>query len=97
MSFLSTLAMFILPPGPLCQSCSMPMKQDPGHGGTERDGTHSTLYCSYCYADGAFLGGSMTCEDMQKKVEEILTGMRVPAFVIRKSRAAIPTLKRWRR
>ena len=38
-----------------CQSCGMPLKQDPKGGGTNADGSISTLYCSYCYENGAFL------------------------------------------
>ena len=34
-----------------CQSCGMPLKSDPGGGGTNADGTHSDEYCSYCYVN----------------------------------------------
>ena len=37
-----------------CQSCGMPMKQDPQGGGTNADGSVNALYCSYCYQNGAF-------------------------------------------
>ena len=37
-----------------CQSCGMPMKQDPQGGGTNADGSINALYCSYCYQNGAF-------------------------------------------
>lgn len=37
-----------------CQSCGMPMEQDPGKGGTNADGTVSSTYCSLCYKDGKF-------------------------------------------
>ncbi|UYW02211.1 zinc ribbon domain-containing protein [Flavobacterium agricola] len=37
-----------------CQSCGMPMKEDPQHGGTNADGSKNTDYCSYCYANGSF-------------------------------------------
>jgi len=37
-----------------CQSCGMPMDQDPGKGGTNKDGTKSGMYCSYCYENGDF-------------------------------------------
>jgi len=37
-----------------CQSCGMPMKQDPQGGGTNVDGSKSTEYCSYCYQSGKF-------------------------------------------
>ena len=38
-----------------CQSCMMPMNLGEGEEyGTEKDGSKSTDYCSYCYKDGAF-------------------------------------------
>ena len=30
-----------------CQSCGMPMKRDPQRGGTNADGSKSTMYCSH--------------------------------------------------
>lgn len=35
-----------------CQSCAMPMSDE--HFGTEKDGSKSEDYCSYCYQDGEF-------------------------------------------
>jgi len=37
-----------------CQSCGMPMKQDPQGGGTNADGSINESYCSYCYQNGEF-------------------------------------------
>jgi hypothetical protein len=37
-----------------CQSCGMPMDQDPAKGGSNSDGTKSLTFCSYCYQDGKF-------------------------------------------
>jgi hypothetical protein len=37
-----------------CQSCGMPMKQDPQKGATNADGTLNQKYCSYCYQEGKF-------------------------------------------
>jgi len=37
-----------------CQSCGMPMDQDPEKGGTNADGSKTTSFCSYCYQSGAF-------------------------------------------
>jgi putative zinc ribbon protein len=37
-----------------CQSCGMPLKKSLGGGGTNADGTISTMYCSYCYENGQF-------------------------------------------
>jgi hypothetical protein len=38
----------------MCQSCGMPMNQDPQNGGTNADGSKNTEYCSYCYQKGVF-------------------------------------------
>lgn len=37
-----------------CESCGMPLKQDPLGGGTNADGSKNSQYCSYCYLNGAF-------------------------------------------
>lgn len=55
-----------------CQSCGMPLDKDPQHGGTEKDGSKSKLYCSLCYKDGAFIGGNCTVAQMQDIVEEAM-------------------------
>lgn len=39
----------------ICQSCGMPLKQDPEKGGSNADGSKNTLYCSYCYQNGKYL------------------------------------------
>jgi len=51
----------------ICQSCGMPLKRDPKHGGSNADGTKSELYCSYCYADGVF---TYECEDVKEFQEQ---------------------------
>lgn len=38
----------------ICQSCSSELRRDNDFG-TEADGSRSTLYCSACYAEGAFV------------------------------------------
>ena len=43
-----------MPDGAYCQSCGMPFYQEKDHG-TEADGSLSADYCSWCYANGAFL------------------------------------------
>ncbi len=79
----------------ICQSCSMPMKLDEGHGGTEADGTHNTEYCSMCYADGQFVDPDMSLEDMQALVEDVLRKMHLPGFMAKAAVKKIPKLKRW--
>lgn len=48
-----------------CQSCGMPLML---HGedvrGTEVDGTKSNKFCSYCYANGAFIEPNITMDAM---------------------------------
>jgi hypothetical protein len=38
-----------------CQSCGMPLKRDEKGGGTNADGSKSTIYCSYCFDKGEFI------------------------------------------
>lgn len=44
----------------------MPLNKDPQGGGTEKDGTKSTKYCSYCYANGEFNGGNVTLKEFSE-------------------------------
>ena len=37
-----------------CQSCGMPMGNGDELYGTEKDGSKSSDYCSYCYENGTF-------------------------------------------
>lgn len=41
-------------PNLVCQSCSMPIKEE-GHIGTNLDGSKNQDYCVFGYKDGAFL------------------------------------------
>lgn len=44
-----------------CQSCGMPLTDEVK--GSEKDGSKSEDYCSYCYKEGAFTG-EMTMQEM---------------------------------
>lgn len=82
--------------GSRCQSCGMPLKQDPKGGGREADGSVSGEYCSYCYQDGAFTQPEMTAQQMQAfclgKLRE--GGWPRPvAWVVTRD---IPKLRRWK-
>lgn len=80
-----------------CQSCGMPMKKDPGNGGTNADGTKNAEYCSYCYQNGAFTSPEIgTAADMQKFCIGKLKEMGMPGFVAWLLTRNIPRLKRWR-
>jgi hypothetical protein len=78
-----------------CQSCMMPMKQDPAGGGTNADSTKSEKYCSYCYADGKFTQPDITANQMQKFVVDKMVEMKYPRFLARFMTMQLPKLDRW--
>ncbi len=82
--------------GQICQSCGMPLKQDPAGGGTEADGSRSLKFCSYCYADGAFLGPDMTASEMQAIGINAMREKGVPRWVGWLLTRNVPRLERWR-
>ncbi len=79
-----------------CQSCSMPMSKDEKGGGTNADGSKSTMYCSHCWADGKFTLPDITVDQMQHLVRAKLKEFGVPGplgwFFARK----VPNLARWK-
>ncbi len=79
-----------------CQSCGMPLKRDPEKGGTNADGTKSSMYCSYCYQKGAFTQPNFTVDQMKvfckcKMKEEGFPGFLASLFV-----SGLPRLERWK-
>lgn len=79
-----------------CQSCGMPLSQDPDGGGTNADGTRSDQYCSYCFVDGQFMQPDMTAQEMQAFCVEKMReqGMWKPlAWLMTRG---IPKLDRWK-
>ena len=79
-----------------CQSCGMPMKKDPGHGGTNADGSKNQKYCSYCYVDGAFMQPDMTAKEMQSFCIEKMKEQGTPKFLGWLLTRGIPRLERWK-
>lgn len=45
-----------------CQSCGIPMRKDPTHGGTNTDGSKNAVYCGYCFQNGGF---TYKCNDVK--------------------------------
>jgi len=81
---------------PVCQSCGMPF--DEAHleyVAKESDGSNS-IYCNYCYKDGAFLDARATMDDviemgvphLAHKIGEQAAREQLSKFV--------PTLTRWK-
>ena len=77
-----------------CQSCAMPMSNE--HFGSEKDGSKSEDYCSYCYQDGEFTT-DISMEEMidysAPKAAEA-TGMSEEA-ARKMCEDMFPHLKRW--
>jgi hypothetical protein len=79
-----------------CQSCGMPLKQDPKGGGTEANGKRSVKYCSYCLTDGRFTQPAMTVDEMKVFVVEKMREMKIPRFLGRFFARNLHKLERWR-
>jgi len=81
-----------------CQSCGMPMGTTDEAYGTEKDGTKSRDYCSYCYQNGAFTGECSMDEMIEFCVQPMVDntpGMTKDA-ARNMMKAVFPTLKRWK-
>ena len=80
-----------------CQSCGMPLKRDEKGGGTEADGTRSTMYCSHCYENGQFVVPDISVTEMQARVREKIVEFGMPGFVAGIFVRKIPKLARWQK
>lgn len=78
----------------ICQSCSMPLDK-PELLGTEKDGSKSTEYCSYCYQNGAFTTPNTTLGEMQAMVKQQMGKMKMDDSIISMAVNSLPNLKRW--
>lgn len=79
-----------------CQSCGMPLKRSPNGGGTNLDGSISTMYCSRCYHSGSFTMPNMTLTQMQGIVTEKMQEMGFPRIFARLFSKRIAKLHRWK-
>ena len=82
-----------------CQSCGMPLSEQFGNYGTNRDGARNPEYCVSCFKDGAFTMPALTLDEMIRMSIDNMTGDL--KFPLEKARdlasSVIPNLKRWRR
>ncbi len=79
----------------MCQSCGMPLNKDIKGGGSEADGSLSTIYCSFCYGDGAFLQQGITATQMQDFCVGALRKKGMPKIMAWLFTRGIPKLDRW--
>ncbi|HPU23788.1 MAG TPA: zinc ribbon domain-containing protein [Candidatus Kapabacteria bacterium] len=81
----------------ICQSCGMPMSKDPKNGGTEKDGSKSNKYCSYCYQNGNFTNPEIdTPQKMQVFCIQKMREQGMPKFIAWIFTRGIPKLERWK-
>lgn len=80
--------------GLLCQSCTMPI-DNVYNRGSEKDGTKSTLYCRYCYVNGAFTNPGLTLEQMRNVIVTQMLKNHIPGYKINQSVQMLPHLRRW--
>lgn len=81
-----------------CQSCSFPMNKDKNGGGTEKDGSINTKYCSMCYQKGEFLS-SKDIDTPQKMQEFCIKEMKksgINGILAWLATRSIPNLERWK-
>ncbi len=81
----------------LCQSCGMPLKKDEKGGGTNANGTTSSMYCSHCYEKGEFTLPDITAGQMKERVKTKLKEGGFPGFLTRFFTIGIPKLERWKK
>lgn len=79
-----------------CQSCGMPLKRDEKGGGTNADGSKSSMYCSRCYDKGKFTNPEFTVLQMQELVRGKMKEMKFPGFLANFFVKGIPKLERWK-
>jgi radical SAM superfamily enzyme len=79
-----------------CQSCGMPMDKDPLGGGTNRDGSKSHKYCSFCYRDGEFVEQFASADEMVGHVQDKLKEMGYGSLKRWFFTSHIHSLERWK-
>ena len=82
-----------------CQSCGFPMNRDKNGGGTERNGSLSTIYCSMCYQNGEFLTPKEV-DNPQKMQKFCIIQMKksgINGILAWLATRTIPKLERWKK
>ena len=74
----------------------MPMNKDPKGGGTNADGSLSTMYCSHCYEAGKYTLPDITASQMQERVKDKMKEMGFPGFLAGFFAKGVQKLERWK-
>lgn len=77
----------------------MPKKMDEGKGGTNKDGSKSDKYCSYCYAKGEFHMKTEidTPQKMQTMCIKMMKKQGMNGVLAWLFTRGIPRLERWKK
>lgn len=79
-----------------CESCLIPLRLDHFGGGTEKDGSKSKVYCSYCYQNGEFCH-NVTLEEFQKICYELMIRKGVNLIRAKFLAMIIASAPRWKK
>ena len=75
----------------------MPVSEEFGNFGTEKDNSRNSEFCSFCYQNGRFTNPNQTMEEMiQSSVDNMTADLRMPIKQATElANSFIPKLKRW--
>jgi len=82
-----------------CQSCGMPLAEAAGNLGTNKDGSNTFEYCSFCFKAGKFTNPSQTLSEViQSSIENMTADLNMPVErATELANSFIPTLRRWQK
>lgn len=80
-----------------CQSCGMPISEVCGNLGTNANGSLTSEYCKFCFADGNFTLPNQTMQEMiQSSIENMTGDLNMPVEqAAQLANSFIPQLRRW--
>lgn len=81
-----------------CQSCGMPLSEEFGNFGTEKNGAENSVYCSFCFQNGEFTNPTQTLDEMiQSSVDNMTEDLNMSVQQATDlASSIIPTLGRWK-
>jgi hypothetical protein len=82
----------------ICQSCGMPLENDPKGGGSNADKLRSEKYCSFCFENGKFTDEGISLHDkIEKNIKIAVSMMKMSEETARQTAESIlPNLERWK-
>ena len=77
----------------------MPLSNEAGNLGTNREGLTVSEYCNFCFNNGEFTNPNQTLDEMiQSSIENMTADLNMPPEKASElANSFIPALKRWRK